>query len=35
MDISAMLQWLAAWKTFPREAGKFAAKMVNDMAFET
>jgi hypothetical protein len=34
MDISAMRQWLAAWKQFPREAGKWTAKMVNDMAFE-
>jgi hypothetical protein len=34
MDISAMQQWLKAWQQFPRESGKFVAKMVNDMAFE-
>jgi hypothetical protein len=34
MDISAMRQWLAAWKEFPREAGKWAAKFINDEAFE-
>jgi hypothetical protein len=34
MDTSAIRQWLAAWKQFPREAGKWAAKLVNDEAFE-
>jgi hypothetical protein len=34
MDISDMLQWAEAWKRFPREAGKWAAKMINDMAFD-
>jgi hypothetical protein len=34
MDISDMIQWLNAWKAFPRESGKWAAKMINNMAFE-
>jgi hypothetical protein len=34
MDARVMEQWAAAWKQFPWEAGKWAAKMVNDMAFE-
>jgi hypothetical protein len=34
MDTRALLQWLVAWKQVSREAGKWAAKMVNDMAFE-
>jgi hypothetical protein len=34
MDTGAMRQWLQAWKRWPRESGKWAAKMVNDMAFQ-
>jgi hypothetical protein len=34
MDTRAMRQWLQAWKEFPRQSGKWAAKMVNDMAFQ-
>jgi hypothetical protein len=34
MDIKAMQQWLRAWKMFPRQSGKWAAQMVNDMAFQ-
>ncbi|MDR2176817.1 MAG: hypothetical protein LBP20_02105 [Treponema sp.] len=34
MDTKAMKQWAGAWKLFPWEAGKWAAKMVNDMAFQ-
>ncbi|MDR0583790.1 MAG: hypothetical protein LBG57_05490 [Treponema sp.] len=34
MDLSEMRKWLAAWRAFPYEAGKWTAKYVNDMAFK-
>jgi hypothetical protein len=34
MDLSEMRNWLTAWKKFPKAAGKQAANMINDMAFE-
>ncbi|MDR2433277.1 MAG: hypothetical protein LBD47_01750 [Treponema sp.] len=34
IDTKAMEQWAEAWKLFPFEAGKWAAKMVNDQAFK-
>jgi hypothetical protein len=34
LDITAMQQWLAAWKLWPHESGKWTSRMVNDMAFE-
>jgi hypothetical protein len=33
IDPQAMERWAQAWKRFPYEAGKWTAKMVNDMAF--
>jgi hypothetical protein len=34
MDTRVMKQWAAAWRQVPWEAGKWAAKMVNDMCFQ-
>jgi hypothetical protein len=34
MDTSSMRQWMEAWKKFPRQSGKWAARMVNDMGFD-
>ena len=34
MDLSEMRKWLAAWRAFPSEAGKWTAKYLNDMAFK-
>jgi hypothetical protein len=34
MDTRAMDRFFAARKKFPRQSGKWAAKMVNDMAFQ-
>jgi hypothetical protein len=33
-DTRSLEQWAKAWKEFPRQSGKWAAKMVNDMAFQ-
>jgi hypothetical protein len=32
-DDSELRRWAAAWKRFPKESGKWASKMINDMAF--
>jgi hypothetical protein len=34
LELDSMIKWLAAWKQYPKVAGKWTSTMINDMAFE-